>query len=177
LANRDTPCSSEKQYKTQLKKWSLDTKYIKASEYLFMIKTMRERAAQNPPKETQFVLRGRVVDPKDIARFEKRAQKRGSLKKGDPIECDGKALVFSCTCFYGPVANSLCPEPVEDLVYGTPAPEEASYHAAAYAEAYESYQCTAHQTLCLSPPSREETFPDFFFFVPDDSTGDYSYAY
>ncbi|KAK3905674.1 hypothetical protein C8A05DRAFT_30487 [Staphylotrichum tortipilum] len=121
--------ATEKQYKTQLKKWSLDTKYIKASEYLFMIKTMRERAAQNPPKETQFILRGRVVDPKDIARFEKRAQKRGSLKKGDPIQCD---------------------EQVEDLVYGTPAPEEASY-AAAYAEAYESYQY--------------------------DSTGDYSYGY
>ncbi len=101
LVNRDFPSPpSEKQYKTQLKKWSLDTKYIKASEYLFMIKTMRERAAQNPPKETQFVLRGRVVDPKDIARFEKRAQKRGSLKKGDPIECDGKRSQLALGYFW-----------------------------------------------------------------------------
>ena len=88
LANNDI--SSEKQYKTQLKKWNLDIKYIKASEYMFMIKTMRERQAANPPKETQFILRGRVVDPKDIARFEKRAQKKGTMREGDPIECDGK---------------------------------------------------------------------------------------
>jgi hypothetical protein len=111
--------ATEKQYKTQLKKWNLDTKYIKASEYMFMIKTMRERQAENPPRETRFVLRGRAVDPKDIARFEKRAQKKGTMRDGDPIECD---------------------EPVEDLVYGTPPPEEASYHQAAYADAYAAYQ-------------------------------------
>jgi hypothetical protein len=92
----DSNESSEKQYKTQLKKWNLDTKYIKASEYMFMIKTMRERQAENPPKETRFMLRGRVVDPKDIARFEKRAQKKGTMRDGDPIECDGEnhAIVF-----------------------------------------------------------------------------------
>ncbi|EAQ87851.1 hypothetical protein CHGG_04470 [Chaetomium globosum CBS 148.51] len=100
-------------------KWNLDTKYIKASEYMFMIKTMRERQAENPPKETRFMLRGRVVDPKDIARFEKRAQKKGTMRDGDPIECD---------------------EPVEDLVYGTPPPEDVSYHQAAYAQAYAAYQ-------------------------------------
>lgn len=98
----DSNESSEKQYKTQLKKWNLDTKYIKASEYMFMIKTMRERQAENPPKETRFMLRGRVVDPKDIARFEKRAQKKGTMRDGDPIECDGKTskpssfVVTSC---------------------------------------------------------------------------------
>ncbi|KAK4146100.1 uncharacterized protein C8A04DRAFT_35364 [Dichotomopilus funicola] len=111
--------ATEKQYKTQLKRWNLDTKYIKASEYMFMIKTMRERQSEHPPKETRFVLRGRVVDPKDIARFEKRAQKKGTMKEGVPIECD---------------------ELVEDLVYGTPPPEDAAYHQAAYAEAYASYQ-------------------------------------
>jgi hypothetical protein len=70
---------------------------------MFMIKTMRERQAENPPKETRFILRGRVVDPKDIARFEKRAQKKGTMKEGDPIECDGKPYevnlpmrVFGC---------------------------------------------------------------------------------
>jgi hypothetical protein len=98
LANR---LGREKQYKTQLKKWNLDTKYIKASEYMLMIKTMRERAAQNPPKETRFILRGRVVDPKDIARFEKRAQKKGTIIEGVPIQCDGMSLdapCFSCLC-------------------------------------------------------------------------------
>ncbi|KAK4161001.1 Clr5 domain-containing protein [Cladorrhinum sp. PSN259] len=98
--------ATEKQYKTQLKKWNLDTKYIKASEYLFMIKTMREREAMNPPKQTRFILRGRVVDPKDIARFEKRHAKKGTLKDVDPAEEQ---------------------EPVEDLMYQTPSPEPSGY--------------------------------------------------
>lgn len=68
---------------------------------MFMVKTMRERAAQNPPKDTRFVLRGRVVDPKDIARFEKRAQKKGAIKKGELIECEGKPT--ACHSF-----RSLC---------------------------------------------------------------------
>lgn len=111
----------EKQYKTQIKKWNLDTKYIKASEYMFMIKTMREREATHPGRETRFVLRGRVVDPKDIARFEKRAQKKGLMKPEDPIEIQGK------TCpdwHHAPLVNQdFATEPVEDLIYGTPSPE------------------------------------------------------
>lgn len=91
LTQVDRP--SEKQYKTQLKKWNLDTKYIKASEYMFMLRTMREREALDPPKETRFILRGRVVDPKDIARFEKRAQKKGANPEGDPVDNQGK---FCC---------------------------------------------------------------------------------
>jgi hypothetical protein len=65
-----------------------------------MIKKMRERQAQNPPKETSFILRGRAVDPKDIARFEKRAQKKGTIREGYPIECDGEPdkLAFSLKC-------------------------------------------------------------------------------
>lgn len=55
-----------------------------------MIKTIRERQAENPPKETRFILRGRVVDPKDITRFEKRAQKKGLMKEGDSIEVQGE---------------------------------------------------------------------------------------
>lgn len=55
-----------------------------------MIKILRERQAANPGKETQFILRGRVVDPKDITRFEKRAQKKGLMKEGDPIEIEGE---------------------------------------------------------------------------------------
>lgn len=61
---------------------------------MFMIKTTRERAAENPPKETRFILRGRVVDPKDITRFEKRAVKKGHMKEGDPIEVEGKPKAY-----------------------------------------------------------------------------------
>jgi len=73
------PFLSEKQYKTQLKKWNFDTKYVKASEYMAMIKLKRERERGNPPKDTRFILRGRPVDPKDITRFEKRQIKKGKL--------------------------------------------------------------------------------------------------
>ena len=89
---------SEKQYKTQLKKWNLDTKYIKGSEYMFMIKTMREREAMNPPKQTKFILRGRVVDPKDIARFEKRQQKKGAMSEADAAEAQGKLHSYPDGC-------------------------------------------------------------------------------
>ncbi|KAK4200365.1 Clr5 domain-containing protein [Triangularia verruculosa] len=82
--------ATEKQYKTQLKKWNLDTKYIKASEYMAMLQIMREREAQDPSKQTRFILRGRPVDPKDIARFEKRHQKKGTLKEGDLAELQGR---------------------------------------------------------------------------------------
>ena len=50
-----------------------------------MIQIKRARERENPPRQTQFVLRGRVVDPRDITRFEKRAAKRGK-----PIPDDGE---------------------------------------------------------------------------------------
>ena len=84
--------SSEKQYKTQFKKWNLDTKYVKASEYLAMVRIRREREAGNPPKETQFILRGRVVENKDITRFEKRASKKGTLQLDEDLD-DGTLLI------------------------------------------------------------------------------------
>ncbi len=88
---------SEKQYKTQLKKWNLDTKYIKASEYMAMIRTRRQRESENPPKQTRFMLRGRPVDPKDITRFEKRALKKGMMKEEDLMYDDqGKASALPC---------------------------------------------------------------------------------
>lgn len=81
----------EKQYKTQIKKWSLDTKYTKGSEYLAMIKTKRRRERGNPPKDTVFTLRGRPIDPKDIARFEKRAIKKGIITQDDGLSDQGKS--------------------------------------------------------------------------------------
>ncbi|RKU48907.1 hypothetical protein DL546_008856 [Coniochaeta pulveracea] len=91
--------ATEKQYKTQIKKWSLDTKYTKGSEYLAMIKTKRRRERGNPPKDTVFTLRGRPIDPKDIARFEKRAIKKGIITQDDGLSDQ---------------------DSVDDLVYGTP---------------------------------------------------------
>ncbi|KAK3688342.1 Clr5 domain-containing protein [Podospora appendiculata] len=101
--------ATEKQYKTQLKKWNFDTKYTKASEYMAMIKTKRRRETENPPKQTRFVLRGRPVDPKDITRFEKRALKKGMIK-GDEWAYDDD-------------------EDVEDLEYDTPPPEPSYSYA------------------------------------------------
>ena len=80
----------EKQYKTQIKKWNLDTKYIKGSEYLAMIKTKRRREREDPPKDTLFTLRGRIVDPKDITRFEKRAIKKGQITADESLSDQGK---------------------------------------------------------------------------------------
>ncbi|KAL1877859.1 hypothetical protein VTK73DRAFT_8386 [Phialemonium thermophilum] len=54
--------ATEKQYKTQIKKWNLDTKYTKGSEYLAMIKTKRRREREDPPKDTRFILRESVED-------------------------------------------------------------------------------------------------------------------
>ncbi len=82
---------SEKQYKTQIKKWNLDTKYIKGSEYLAMIKTKRRREREDPPKDTLFTLRGRIVDPKDITRFEKRAIKKGAITADESLSDQGKS--------------------------------------------------------------------------------------
>jgi hypothetical protein len=74
------------------------------------------------------------------------------------------------------VLTVLLLEPVEDLVYGTPAPEEAAYnaaaYAAAYAEAYESYECKHHPNhFSLSARQRAD------FCVSDDATPGYSYVY
>ncbi|KAH8894248.1 hypothetical protein GQ53DRAFT_744989 [Thozetella sp. PMI_491] len=96
--------ATEKQYKTQIKKWNLDTKYIKGSEYLAMIKTKRRREREDPPKDTLFTLRGRIVDPKDIVRFEKRAIKKGSITADDSLEDQAS---------------------VEDLYWETPSPSSS----------------------------------------------------
>jgi hypothetical protein len=55
--------------------------------------------------------------------------------------------------------NLAHPEPVEDLVYGTPPPEDAHTHSvAAYNEAYASHQCNDVQPF----PARELPLTDFF---------------
>ena len=81
---------SEKQYKTQIKKWNLDTKYTKRSEYLAMIRIKRRREREDPTKKTRFILHGRAVDEKDIVRFEKRAVKNGLIGSHDEPPEQGK---------------------------------------------------------------------------------------
>jgi hypothetical protein len=126
--------ATEKQYKTQLKKWNLDTKYIKASEYMAMIKTKRERERENPPKQTRFILRGRVVDPKDITRFEKRAHKKGKLNAQE---------------------EDYDQEAVEELLYDTPPPEEQQEYT--YAEASGSYDTTQYASSGYDPTAYDTT--------------------
>ncbi len=55
-----------------------------------MIKTKRRREREDPPKDTLFALRGRVVDPKDITRFEKRAIKKGQITADETLSDQGK---------------------------------------------------------------------------------------
>jgi len=51
-----------------------------------MVRIKREREAANPSKQTQFVLRGRLVENKDITRFEKRASKKGTLQLDEDLD-------------------------------------------------------------------------------------------
>ncbi|KAJ9161887.1 hypothetical protein NKR19_g1793 [Coniochaeta hoffmannii] len=98
--------ATEKQYKTQIKKWAFDTKYVKSSEYLAMIKLKRRRERGHPPKDTQFSLRGRIIDPRDIVRFEKRAIKKGLITEDGTLSSQ---------------------ESIEDLGYETPPPSGGSF--------------------------------------------------
>jgi len=95
----------EKQYKTQIKKWCLDTKYIKSSEYLAMIKLKRRRERENPPKETSFTLRGRLIDPRDVVRFEKRAIKKGLITPSGSLS--GHGQLNTCLFTTGYLTSSL----------------------------------------------------------------------
>ncbi|KAK1774418.1 Clr5 domain-containing protein [Copromyces sp. CBS 386.78] len=120
--------ATEKQYKTQIKKWNLDTKYTKASEYMAMIKTKRRRENENPPKQTRFILRGRPVDPKDINRFEKRASKKGMMKD-EELAYNTKGMIphnnnhhYGCRQQQVNTFGDEEAEDIEDLVYITPSP-------------------------------------------------------
>lgn len=93
-AYAEIPVIRTKQYKTQLKKWSLDTKYTKSSEYMAMIKTKRRRERENPPKQTQFFLHGKPISDKDITRFEKRAIKKGLISQDSNLSDEGKCFLL-----------------------------------------------------------------------------------
>lgn len=59
-----------KQYQTKISQWKIDKK-VKDCEMKAMIRKKREREAENPPKESTFLVRGHPVGPHKIARFER----------------------------------------------------------------------------------------------------------
>ncbi|KAK3502969.1 Clr5 domain-containing protein [Neurospora crassa] len=140
--------ATEKQYKTQIKKWNLDTKYTKASEYMAMIKTKRRRENENPPKQTRFILRGRPVDPKDINRFEKRASKKGMIKD-EELAYNAKGMPHNNhqygRCQQVNTFGYEEAEDIEDLVYITPSPSpEPNYSSYAPPPPPTQYQTTEY---------------------------------
>lgn len=55
-----------------------------------MIEIKRAREGEYPPKETIFSLRGRIIDPRDILRFEKRAIKKGLISADGTLSGHGQ---------------------------------------------------------------------------------------
>jgi len=96
-----------KQYKIVFKKWGLDNKYIKGTEYSAMVQARRDRSNASPPKDTVFTLRGQTVDPREIDRFERRATRNGTLQG-----------------MLDELASSE--EPVAELTWKTPSPTRSS---------------------------------------------------
>ncbi|KAK5662110.1 hypothetical protein OQA88_8015 [Cercophora sp. LCS_1] len=126
-----------------------------------MVDISRERAEESPPKKTRFVLRGRVVDPKDIARFEKRL-----LTKGKAVY-DGKGGTEQ--------------EPIEDLAYDTPSegegypyPEPFGLHTSAASGSRSEHTYSQHNkprasdTFSKSAPSDATSYTQ----LPDETQGD-----
>ncbi|KAF2870693.1 hypothetical protein BDV95DRAFT_66032 [Massariosphaeria phaeospora] len=68
-----------KQYKTQFRKWGIDTKRIEAPEYKAILRKKRKREQEEWAKSTQFELHGEIVPASKIARFENRMLKAGKI--------------------------------------------------------------------------------------------------
>jgi hypothetical protein len=64
-----------------------------------MIKTRRRREKEDPGKQTRFMLRGRVIDEKDIARFERRAIRKGLIGQYDTLSDQGQLYLHSYSSF------------------------------------------------------------------------------
>jgi len=78
-----------KQYKTRIKRWGLDKKYVKSHEYFALLKKKRKREEEDPSKETGFSLRGKIIKQCDLLRFEKRAIRNGTMRPGDSLSDKG----------------------------------------------------------------------------------------
>ncbi|KAH8726580.1 ankyrin repeat-containing domain protein [Phaeosphaeriaceae sp. PMI808] len=91
--------ATERQYKSQFKRWKLG-KNFKTAEAMWMVQT-QERRLEEGGKRTVFKLRKRPVDQKKLDRYAKR------LKTGNPEHClDSLALMPSDISYYTPSEGS-----------------------------------------------------------------------
>ncbi|PSN75134.1 hypothetical protein BS50DRAFT_567862 [Corynespora cassiicola Philippines] len=74
-----------KQYKSQIRKWGLDTKRIKGSEYMGILKHKRKREKEKKRGNTRFYLREKEVPLDNIARFEHRMIRQGKITESDTL--------------------------------------------------------------------------------------------
>ncbi|TLD09900.1 hypothetical protein PgNI_05869 [Pyricularia grisea] len=77
--------ATTRQYKTKIKEWGLDDKYIKTNEYIGILKEKRRLERDDPGRSYEFYLRGKHVEASSILRFESRATKRGLIQPGDSL--------------------------------------------------------------------------------------------
>ncbi|TLD25005.1 hypothetical protein PspLS_05905 [Pyricularia sp. CBS 133598] len=89
--------ATTRQYKTKIKEWGLDDKYIKTNEYIGILKEKRRLEREDPGRSYEFYLRGKHVEASSILRFESRATKRGLIQAGESLsdrESLGDALQY-----------------------------------------------------------------------------------
>ncbi|EHA56897.1 hypothetical protein MGG_06790 [Pyricularia oryzae 70-15] len=77
--------ATTRQYKTKIKEWGLDDKYIKTNEYIGILKEKRRLERDDPGRSYEFYLRGKHVEASSILRFESRATKRGLIQAGESL--------------------------------------------------------------------------------------------
>ncbi|KAF2113177.1 Clr5 domain-containing protein [Lophiotrema nucula] len=97
-----------KQYKTQIGKWSLDKKRIKAHEYKAILRKKRQREESGTKKAPTFLLHGQEVPASKIARFENRMLQRGKITDEDTSS--DIATPQSLVCLT-PAASGSCASP------------------------------------------------------------------
>jgi hypothetical protein len=81
--------SRTKQWKTQLKKWGIK-KRIEGHEYKSILKMKRKRELEQPGRASEFSMRGTVVPPAKIARYEAEALKNGLITEDDTFSHIGE---------------------------------------------------------------------------------------
>ncbi|KAE9369981.1 hypothetical protein N431DRAFT_469854 [Stipitochalara longipes BDJ] len=71
-----------KQWKSQLKKWGIK-KRTEGDEYRAILKLKRKREDEQPYRASEFSLRGKVIPPAKITRYEAEALKKGLITEDD----------------------------------------------------------------------------------------------
>lgn len=98
LTSSSSNQNSTRQYKTKIKEWGLDDKYIKTNEYIGILKEKRRLERDDPGRSYEFYLRGKHVEASSILRFESRATKRGLIQAGESL-ADRGMFFFSLSFF------------------------------------------------------------------------------